>query len=56
MESEVQHEIFQKKGKLTYPSGGVSYSVMQSDENSISGDVVLDSFNRAFWDDYNILD
>ena len=33
-----------------------TYSVMQSDGNSISGDVVLDSFNRAFWDVYNILD
>ena len=29
---------------------------MQSDGNSISGDVVLDSFNRAFWDEYNILE
>ena len=29
---------------------------MQSDGNSISGDVVLDSFNRAFWDEYNKLD
>ena len=29
---------------------------MQSDGNSIAGDVVLDSFNRAFWDEYNILD
>ena len=29
---------------------------MQSDGNSISGDVVLDSFNRVFWDEYNILE
>ena len=29
---------------------------MQSDGNSISGDVVLNSFNREFWDEYNILD
>ena len=28
---------------------------MQSDGNSIYGDVVLNSFNRAFWDEYNIL-
>ena len=34
----------------------VLYSVMQSDENSKSGDVVLNSFNRAFWVEYNILD
>ena len=33
-----------------------SYSVMQSDGNSISGDVVLDSFNRAYLDEFNILD
>ena len=29
---------------------------MQSDGNSISGDVVLDSFNRAYLDECNILD
>ena len=29
---------------------------MQSDGNSISGDVVLDSFNRAYLDEFNILD
>ena len=34
----------------------ISYIVMQSDRNSISGYVVLDSFNREFWDEYNILD
>ena len=33
-----------------------SYSVMQSDGNSISGDVVLHSFNRAYLDEFNILD
>ena len=28
---------------------------MQSDENSFCGYVVLDSFNKAFWDEDNIL-
>ena len=28
---------------------------MQPDGNSISGDVVLDSFNRAYLDEFNIL-
>ena len=31
------------------------YSVMQSDGNSISGDGVLDNFNRAHLDEFNIL-
>ena len=34
----------------------VLYSVMQSDGNSISGDVVLDSFNVAYLDEFNISD
>ena len=29
---------------------------MQSDGNSISGDVILDSFNRAYLDEFDILD
>ena len=33
----------------------LNYSVMQSDGNSISGDVVSGSFNRAFWDESNTL-
>ena len=32
------------------------YSEMQSNGNSISGDVVLDSFNRAYLDEFNIWD
>ena len=32
------------------------YSVMQSDGNSLSGDVVLDNFNRAYLDEFNISD
>ena len=34
---------------------GICYGVMQSDGNSISGDVVLD-FNRAYFDEFNISD
>ena len=33
-----------------------AYSVMQSDGNSFGGDVVLNSFNKASWDEENILD
>ena len=33
-----------------------AYSVMQSDGNSFGGDVVLDSFNKTFRDEDNILD
>ena len=33
-----------------------TYSVMQSDGNSFCGDVVSDSFNNTFRDEYNILD
>ena len=32
------------------------YSVMQSDGNSFGGDVILDTFNIAYWDEDNILD
>ena len=32
------------------------YSVMQSDGISFRGDVVLDSFNRAYWDEDTILE
>ena len=32
------------------------YSVMPSDGNSFCGNVVLDSFNKASWDDDKILD
>ena len=34
----------------------IVYSVMQSDGNSISGEVVLDSFNISYRDDDNIFD
>ena len=33
-----------------------TYSVMQSDGNSFCKDLILDSFNNAFWDEDNILD
>ena len=33
-----------------------SYSVMQSDGNSYCGDVVLDSFNKVYWDEDTILE
>ena len=33
-----------------------TYSVMQSEGNSLDGDVVLDSFNKIFRDEDNILD
>ena len=32
------------------------HSVMQSDGNSFSGDVVFDILNRAYLDEFNILD
>ena len=32
------------------------YSVMQSNGNSFCGDVIFDSFNKAFRDEDNILD
>ena len=32
------------------------YNVMQSDENSFCGDVVLNSFIKAYRDEHNILD
>ena len=34
----------------------LEYSVMLSDVNSFCGEVVLDSFNEIFRDEYNILD
>ena len=33
-----------------------AYSVMQSEWNRFCGDVVLDSFNKASWNEDNILD
>ena len=41
---------------LLSPTEIITYSVMQSNGNSFCGDVVLDSFNEAFWDGDNNLD
>ena len=41
--------------KKFYEINSIFYSVMQSDRNSISGDVVLDG-NRVYLDEFNILD
>ena len=41
---------------MSTEQGQEGYSVIQSDGNSFCGDVVLDSFNKGFRDEDNILD
>ena len=56
MIEEEQKEQVAKLNKMEREMEEVNYSVMQSDENIFSGDVVLDSFHKASRDEDNIVD
>ena len=50
------YPIFGKFSNSFIQNVKLLYSVMQSDGNSFCGDVVLDSFNKTYRDEDNILD